>query len=175
MSCRFHYSVRLPSLVCDCFKLTAPEGAGTGESFQRFPIRARDYLVAGQGYSAVAGLRHVAGAGAFATVRVDPESLPLGTRDGGPFDLLAAVKGLRVEEVGCWPTAVIDRGGSAVIGRVCAGRMSGAAVRLAHRDLLDQARQRGDRLQSRALEFARHVILFTTFPGDEFPAEDVLE
>ena len=41
---RIHHSVRLPSLVCDCFELTATEGAGTGESFRRYPIRAGDHL-----------------------------------------------------------------------------------------------------------------------------------
>ena len=172
---RIHHSMRLPSLVCDCFELTAREGAGTGESFRRFPIRAGDNLMAGQAYSTVEGLRHVAATDAFATVRVNPESLPLGTRDGGPFDLLAAVKELRMREVGCWPAAVLDRGGTAVIGRVCAERKSGAAVRLAQRELAGQAPERSDRSQSGALEFDRYVILFTTFPSKSFPAEDVLE
>ncbi len=36
---RLHYSVNLPSLGCDFFKLTATEGRGTGESFKQFPIR----------------------------------------------------------------------------------------------------------------------------------------
>ena len=32
---RLHYSVNLPSLGCDFFKLTATEGRGTGESFKQ--------------------------------------------------------------------------------------------------------------------------------------------
>ena len=37
---RVHYSVRLPSLACDFFRLTTTEGTGTGESFIQFPIKA---------------------------------------------------------------------------------------------------------------------------------------
>ena len=36
---RLHYSVGLPSLTCDFFKLTGVEGPGTGESLAQFPIR----------------------------------------------------------------------------------------------------------------------------------------
>ncbi len=59
---RLHYSVRLPSLSCDFFKLTETEGVGTGESFKQFPIGAGDYLLAGRGYSTASGIRHVAAA-----------------------------------------------------------------------------------------------------------------
>ena len=52
---RVHYSVCLPSLACDFFKLTETQGAGTGESFVHFPIRAGDYLLADRGYSTTAG------------------------------------------------------------------------------------------------------------------------
>ena len=43
---RLHYSVRLPSLVCDHFRLTETEGPGTGESFRRFPVERGDHLTA---------------------------------------------------------------------------------------------------------------------------------
>ncbi|MDE0434898.1 MAG: hypothetical protein OXH92_12925 [Bryobacterales bacterium] len=33
-----HYSVNLPSLGCDFFKLTPTDGRSTGESFKQFPI-----------------------------------------------------------------------------------------------------------------------------------------
>ena len=38
---RTHYSVSLPSLACDFFKLTATEGPGTGELFRQSPIQQR--------------------------------------------------------------------------------------------------------------------------------------
>ena len=43
---RLHYSVGLPSLTCDFFKLTGTEGPGTGESLAQFPIRAGDHVLA---------------------------------------------------------------------------------------------------------------------------------
>lgn len=172
---RIHHSVRLPSLVCDFFGLTAAKGSGTGKSFQRVPINAGDYLLAGEGYSSVAGLLHVAGIDAFATVRVKAESLGFGTLDGGSFDLMAAVKELRPGEVGCWPAAVLGRGGAAVIGRVCAVRKTAEAIRLAHRNLVRQPPRRDEHSQSRTVELARYVILFTTFPSESFLAADVLE
>ena len=46
---RVHYSVRLPSLACDFFRLTETVGRGTGESFVQFPIQAGDYLLADRG------------------------------------------------------------------------------------------------------------------------------
>lgn len=173
---RIHYSVCLPSLACDFFQLTATEGAGTGESFRRFPIRTGDYLLADRGYSTAAGLRYVVSAGAFATVRVNTGALPLATPAGGPFDLLEAVQGLRrAGDVGCWPVAAHDRSGTAAVGRVCALRKTTEAIRLAHRGLRRQASKRGKRLQPRTLEFAKYVILFTTFPPETFPAATVLE
>ena len=148
---RIHSSVRLPSLACDFFKLTATRGAGTGESFRQFPISAGDYLRADRGYSTAAGLRHVACASAFATVRVNTGSLPLGTLSGGPFDLLASVQGLRrAATVGCWPVAALDQRGIAAVGRVCGLRKTTEAIRLAQRALRRQASKRRKRFQSLA-------------------------
>ncbi len=36
---RIHWSVCLPSLACDFFRLTPTEGPGSGESLVQFPIR----------------------------------------------------------------------------------------------------------------------------------------
>lgn len=173
---RIHYSVRLPSLACDFFRLTATQGAGTGESFRRFPLQAGDYLLADRGYSTASGLRHVEQAGAFATVRVNTKSLPLGTPTGTPFDLLAAVRHLRqAGQVGCWSVAALDRDGARVVGRICALRKTAEAIRLAHKALRRKASKKGLCLEPHTLEFARYVILFTTFPSDAFPAAAILD
>ena len=92
---RVHYSVRLPSLSCDFFRLTATEGVGTGESFKQFPVAAGDHLLADRGYSTAPGLRHVVQAGGLVTVRVNTGTLVLEMADGERFDLLAAVGTLR--------------------------------------------------------------------------------
>ena len=68
---RIHYSVCLPSLACDFFKLTRTEGPGTGESLAQFPIRAGDHVLADRGYSTARGIGHVAAAGGQLIVRVN--------------------------------------------------------------------------------------------------------
>ena len=89
---RLHYSVRLPSLACDFFRMTPTKGVGTGESLRQFPVEAGDCLLADRGYSTAKGLLHVRCAGSRATVRVKTSSLPLRTSESEPFDLLAEVR-----------------------------------------------------------------------------------
>ena len=57
---RIYYSVELPSLSCDFFKLTPAKGRGNGESFFQYQIRKGDYIIADRGYSTAAGINHVA-------------------------------------------------------------------------------------------------------------------
>ena len=173
---RVHYSVRLPSLACDFFRLTETEGAGTGESFAQFPIEAGDYLLADRGYSTARGLRHVVQAGGLVTVRVNTGSLVLETAEGQPFDLLAAVGALRrAGRIGAWDVRVVDAAGVAATGRACAIRKTREAIRIAHKSLRQQASKRGKQLQPETLEYGKYVIVFTTFPAPEFSAADVLE
>lgn len=173
---RLHYSVRLPSLACDFFRLTATKGVGTGESLRQFPVQEGDYLLAGRGYATARGLLHVERVGGRATVRVNTSSLPLRTPENEPFDLLAKVKGLRrAGMIGSWPVHVVARTGDAVAGRACVVRKTQEAIRIAHKALRRQASKRGTQLQPITLGLAKYVILFTTFPTPAFPAASVLE
>ena len=173
---RVHYSVRLPSLACDFFKLTETKGEGTGESFLQFPIGAGDHLLADRGYSTARGLRHVVQAGGLVTVRVNTGSLVLQKADGRPFDLLKAVKTLRrAGRIGAWEVRAVDAAGVAATGRACAIRKTQEAIRIAHKGLRRKASKRGTQLQPETLEYAKYVILFTTFPATRFSAADVLE
>ena len=178
---RLHYSVGLPSLTCDFFKLTGTEGPGTGESLAQFPIRAGDHVLADRGYSTARGIRHVADAGGRLIVRVNTGSLPLCTAGGRPFDLLAAVSSVtRPGAVSSWATMVAapgdDRGPACeVAGRVCVLRKSAEAIRLAHQKIRRDAARKGNQVQPATLRFAEYVIVFTTFPEPPFSAADVLE
>ncbi len=173
---RLHYSVRLPSLVCDHFRLTETEGPGTGESFRQFPVERGDCLIGDRGYSTAAGIGHVARSGGHALVRVNTGSLRLAGPDGGSFDLLGAVAGLdRPGHASSWPAAA--GGGSVPLapGRVCAVRKSDAAIDLAHRKLLRKASRKGTVPKPQSLEFAKYVIVFTTLPEAGFTPEEVLD
>ena len=173
---RLHYAVRLPSLSCDFFKLTGTEGPGSGESLTQFPIRAGDLVLADRAYSLAPGIVHVAAAGGYVTVRVNTRALVLATPAGEPLDLLARVGSLRrVDQVGSWEARAVEREGATVLGRVCAVRKSQEAIRQAHRKIHRVASRKGKQVKPETLEFARFVIVFTTFPEAEFSAREVLE
>lgn len=181
-SWRLHYSVGLPSLACDCFKLTGTEGPGTAASLAQFPVRAGDHVLADRGRSTARGIRHVAEAGGRLIVRLDTGAgaLPLRTAGGTTFDLSAAVSSVtRPGAVRSWATTLVpagDDGGplGAVAGRVCVLRKSAEATRLAHRKIHRDAARTGSRVQPTALRFAECVSVFTTFPEPPSSAADVL-
>lgn len=171
---RVHYSVGLPSLRCDFFKLTATKGRGTREALTHFPVREGDHVLADRGYSSARGIAHVASAGGHVTVRVNTGSLPLLEPEGEPFGLLEAVSTLdRPGQVGEW--AVRTAGTAPVAGRVCALRKSEEAARLALGKLRQEASRKGKALRPETRAYARYVILFTTFPASRFDAAEVLD
>ena len=173
---RIHYSVRLPSLACDYFKLTETEGPGTGESLRQFPIGEGDYLLADRGYSTAAGIGYVAQAGGRVTVRVNTGTLGFQTPEGQPFDLLAKVSELKsAGALRSWPVRVAAPQGGLVSGRVCAIRKTEEAIRIAQAGIRKEAARKGRQVQPQTLEFARYVMLFTTFPATEFACAEVLE
>ena len=92
---RIHYSVQVPSLNCDFFKLTATEGKGSGESFKQFPVRAGDYLIADRGYSLMSGIRYVDSQKAYLTVRLHTQTVLLFDKQGKDFPLLKSVRGVK--------------------------------------------------------------------------------
>ena len=79
---RILYSIRLPSLVCDFFEVTATIGEGTGESFSRLPVGPHELIVADAGYCSIAGIEYVQQHGADVLVRVNPQSFRRVLRTG---------------------------------------------------------------------------------------------
>ena len=74
---RILYSLRLPSLVCDFFDLTAASGEGNGESLNRLPVGRHEFILADAGYCSIAGIEYVHQRGADLLVRVNPQSSSL--------------------------------------------------------------------------------------------------
>jgi hypothetical protein len=56
---RILYSIRLPSLVCDFFEVTATIGDGSGESLNRLRVGPHELILADAGYCSVAGIEYV--------------------------------------------------------------------------------------------------------------------
>ena len=176
---RVHYSVSLPSLACDFFKLTATEGLGTEKSLARFPIHDGDHVLAGRGYATTRGIRHVANAGGRLIVPVDTGSLPLSTATGQPFDLPAEVTLVtRAGDVRATTVVVPgDDGGppDEIAGRFCVRRKSPEAIRLAQEQVRGDPAREGNQVQPATLRFAEYEIVFTTLPDPLFSAADVLD
>lgn len=172
---RLHYSVCLPSLSCDFFRLTETKGKGTGESFKQFPIRAGDYVLGDRGYSTAEGIEHVARGGGYVTVRVNTSSLPLYQLRGGAFDLLGEVTALQQPgAIKAWEVEVCSRS-AALKGRLCVIRKSQEAIKIAQENIRKEASRKGRDGKPETFEYAKFVILFTTFPRAIFPADHVLQ
>jgi Transposase DDE domain len=172
---RIHYSLQVPSLRCDFFKVTANTGAGTGEGLWQIPVQRGEYLIADRGYSNNVGMAPVAKVGAYLTVRLNQGSVLLQDGKGGRLELLPKLQRLsKPGQVGSWKVFLQDES-APVAGRVCAIRKTRTAIEQAHRKIKEKARDESRPVNLQTLEYAKFVTVFTTFPEAEFSAREVLE
>lgn len=171
---RIHYSLRLPSLECDCFEITATEGAGTGEKLERLAIAPGDLILADRGFCRPAGVAAVARQGAALVVRLHSTSLPM-YADGKRLEVLEHLHHLtQPGQIGEWHVHVRSAAGR-IPGRLCALRKSETAAGQAERRVLRKAQKNGKTTRPATLELARYVLLFTTAPASDFSPAEVLE
>ena len=174
---RIHYSLRIPSLRCDFFKLTSAKGKGNGDTLFQYPIKKGDYIVADRGYSHVGGIHYAASASAYLCVRVNQQNLKLNDLAGLTFPLLTNLETTlkQAGTIGQWDVVVPGQNSRGVVGRICAIRKSVEAINIALKKLRHRASKNGERLSAETLQFAKYIILFTTFPEKKFTSEDILE
>ena len=174
---RIHYSLRLPSMLCDSFKITPTCGSGCGESFCQFSVQKGDYIIADRGYSSARGILHVSRQGGFVLVRLNVGSILLQSLGGKTFHLLKKLQSkVRVAgEITSWEIYVCDSENRRIAGRICAIHKTREAIAAAHKKLRQRASKQGNSLKPETLEFAKYVIVFTTFPEASFSAEEILE
>ena len=159
---RILYSIRLPSLVCDFFEVTATIGEGSGESLNRLSVGPHELILADAGYCSIAGSEYVWQHGADVLVRVNPQSFVAYSAYGRRISLLPRLRTLsKVGQLGEWPV-VLHGQGSAFAGRLCAVRKSDCAIQKAHRRLLRRASKKQMVTRPGTFEFAKYVIVFTT-------------
>lgn len=84
---RLLYGLRIPSLVCDFFEVTASAGTGNGESLNRLPVSPRELILADAGYCSIGGIEHVYQKGADVVVRVNPQAFVAYSMRGKRFTL----------------------------------------------------------------------------------------
>jgi Transposase DDE domain len=172
---RIHYSVRIPSLVCDHFELTTTKGAGTGESLERFAAAAGDLVLADRGFCKPGGVEAISRQGAAVIVRLNTSSLPLECEDGSAFALAAQVATLQETGNECeWPVWVRAATGR-IAGRLCVIRKSEAAAVRARRHIERKAQQGGPKPKPETLQYASYVMVFTTLSAGDFSTAEVLE
>jgi len=172
---RIHYSLQVPSLRCDFFKVTATTGEGTGEGLWQIPVQRGEYLIADRGYSNNVGMAPVAKVGAYLTVRLNQGAVLLQDASGRRLELLPKLQRLtKSGQVGSWKVFLEDESG-AVAGRVCAIRKTRRAIEQAHRKIKEKARDESRQVNPQTLEYAKFVTVFSTFPEGEFSAREVLE
>jgi len=172
---RIHYSVRIPSLVCDHFQLTPVKGAGTGESLGRFAASPGDLVLADRGFCKPSGVAAVHQQGAAVMVRLNSSALPLWSKRGARFGLLEQVSQLK--EAGKereWPVWV-QTDTERIGGRLCVLRKSEEAAEKARRKIARKAQQGGPQPKPETLQYARYVMVFTTVTKNDFSTVEVLE
>ena len=173
---RIHYSVQLPSLACDYFKVTPTKGKGNGESFFQYPIKEGDYIIADRGYSTVSGVHHVASKKAHVIVRVNTALFLILDSKGQKFPLLDKVTTIKKpNQIKSWSVLIPNRKGETINGRICVIRKSEEAIKISHKKLKANASKKGTNLQPETLEYAKYIILFTNYPDEAFSAFEILE
>jgi len=172
---RIHYSVRIPSLVCDHFELTSTKGAGTGEVLGRFAAAPGDLVLADRGFCKPSGVEALTRQGAAVMVRLNTSSLPLWSEDGYRFALAKQIGDL--QETGAereWQVWVQGAQGR-IAGRLCAIRKSEEAAARARRQIEKKAQQGGPKPKPETLQYARYVMVFTTVAASRLSVSEVLE
>jgi hypothetical protein len=172
---RIHYSVRIPSLVCDHLELTPTKGAGTGETLGRFAAMPGDLVLADRGFCQPGGIEALHSQGAAVMVRVNTSSLPLFCEDGSRFPLAAETGKLKETGVDRGWEVWIQGSKGRIAGRLCAIRKSEEAAAKSRRHIERKAQQGGPKPKPETLQYAHYVLVFTTLPASRLSTTEVLE
>ncbi len=152
---RIHYSVRIPSLVCDHLELTATKGAGTGDRLGRFAATPGDLVLADRGFCNPGGVEALDRQGAAVMMRLNTSTLPLFCDGGSRFALAEEIG--KLSETGVereWPVWVQGAKGR-VAGRLCAIRKSRESAARARRKIERKAQQGGPKPKPETLQWYR--------------------
>ncbi len=171
---RLHFSLEIPSLVCDYVDLTPTKGRGTGEVLNRFPVEPFDLVLADRAYCKPVGVEALSRRGAAVIVRLNTASLPLLSPDARPFDLLQRLRAItEPTAVQDWDVMVAGRK-QRLAGRLCVIRKSEQSAERERRRIRRKARG-GPEVRPETLEYAAWVMAFTTLPREQFSGAEVLE
>ena len=175
-SWRIHYSLKLPDLTCDYFKLTGVEGQGTGESFKQFPIEKNDCIIGDRGYSTAQGIAYVANQEGYSLVRINTNAINFYSTNLSTFNLLDSVTELQTAFLmKGWNVLIRQTDDHYIQGRLCVIRKSEAAIRNALKKLKREASKRQSVLKPETIEYAKYIVVFTMLPVSDFTTKEVLD
>lgn len=172
---RIHYSLQLPSMLCDHLEVTAAQGQGAGDRLQRFPAQPGDLVLADRGMCNPAGIQALRKQKAHVIVRLNTSTLPLCGGDGEKFDLLARLRSVKTPgHIAEW---IVQTGEAQapIRGRLCVVRKSEQQAQRTLRKLRRKAQQGGPKPKPATLTYANYVMVFTTVTATELTAKEVLE
>jgi hypothetical protein len=169
---RLHAQYSLLTQRFDALHLTDARG---GESFQNYRVQEGDLFLGDRAYGNRAGIAHVVQAGGHVLVRLAWNHLPLQTREGTPFDLMAALSSLPAGQFGDWQVQTVPEGDlPALPGRIVALPKTEAATQKAVRLATKAARKKHHQIQPQTLLACGYIFVFTTLPVCEADAGLVL-
>lgn len=172
---RIHYSLQLPTLGCDYFKLTPIAGEKTGESFRQFPVKKDDCVVGDRGYSTFQGIIYLHEKGAYSLVRINTSAFAFFTKINEPFNLLEKISILKnAYQASSWIVCIKDEKNRVIEGRLCVIRKSDVAAEVARKKLIRKSSKSQKTLKPETLEYAKYIIVFTTLP-EEYSFDVVLD
>lgn len=171
---RIHYSMNIPALSCDYFKMTATKGKGSAESFKQYVINEGDYIMADRCYGKKCEVGYAQHKGAKVLVRAHLTGLQVKTREGGhKFPLLKHLKKLKEGEVADWPV-YIDTEYGGVYGRLCAVKKSKDQIEKAMKAIKRRESKKQKLMKEETKDYAKYIVIFTTFPDNDYKALDIL-
>jgi hypothetical protein len=168
---RLHLSIDLASHRIDDLELTDRRA---GESLDRFTFKPGEVVLADRGYAHRRAMASVAAAGAHFVVRIPWSNVPLETRDGQAFDILATLRTLGEAVAEDFPVQLRSaEDGELTPCRLVAIRRSETAAAAARQRALKERKKHG-KTDPRTLEAAGYVFVLTNLP-QEISATSVLQ
>lgn len=167
---RIHYSLSMPSMVCDHYEITDGKG---GEKFGRFKFSKGDFVVADRGYSHRAGVAHVIDSEAHALVRWNPASFPLENKTGKVDDMLKWLRKLP-QTTSCERNVQFRHEGRIYSVRLCAIRKSRLATEAARKKACENSKKKGYEIQPETLEYAEYVMVLCSADWRFASADSIL-
>ena len=172
---RIHTGFNLVESKIDRVEITSGE---IGETFKNYPVEPGDLMIGDRGHAHREGIFSVLQQGGDVLVRLPWSNIPLQDEQAKPFDLFAALRSLEAAQAGDFTVQSVPdvkRCIPAIAGRLIALRKTPEQAEKSRRKILEEAKKKGKTPDSRTLEAAAYIFLFTTVSRDALDAGRALE